>query len=414
MDNVKIETLRRDALEISRYAVSRALPDAAVKEALGKIPECAGRTVLVAIGKAAWQMARAAYEEVGGAVHAGAVITKYAHSQGTIGNLKIFEAGHPVPDENSVAAAGYALELVKDLAEEDRVLFLVSGGGSALFEAPFIPLEELEDITRQLLACGADIGQINTIRKRLSAVKGGRFGQACAPAKVYSVVLSDVIGDPPDVIASGPAYPDSSTGTMALEIVARHGLRLSPEAKALLEQETPKELPHVTTMIVGGVTQLCLDAKEQAEKLGYEAEILTNCLQCEAREAGRFLSVIAKTREGAAVPKAYICGGETVVHLSGRGKGGRNQELAFAAAEGIAGLNAVVISVGSDGTDGPTDAAGGMVDGTTAEKLKELGISPEKVLADNDSYPALEKCGGLVITGPTGTNVNDLMMLMLR
>lgn len=414
MDCDVIQTLRQDALEISRYAVSRALPDAAVKEALSTMPPVSGCTILVAIGKAAWSMANAACNTLGNTIQKGVVITKYEQSRGPLENCRIFEAGHPVPDGNGVTAAEYALELVNNLSADDRVLFLVSGGGSALFELPLVPLEELEDITRQLLACGADIGQINTIRKRLSGVKGGRFGQACAPAQVYSIVLSDVIGDPPDVIASGPAYPDGSTSAMAREIVDRYNLRLSSEARMLLEQETPKFLPHVTTMIVGGVTCLCMDAQRHSEKLGYATIFLTSCLQCEAREAGRFLSSIAKTNAAEKKPVAYILGGETVVHLTGNGKGGRNQELALAAAAGINGLNAVVISVGSDGTDGPTDAAGGIVDGTTADRLRTQGISLEKVLADNNSYYALEKSGGLVITGPTGTNVNDLTMLLMR
>ena len=293
------------------------------------------------------------------------------------------------------------------------MLFLVSGGGSALFERPLVPLAELEDITGQMLACGADITQINTIRKRLSGVKGGRFAQLCAPAHVYAILLSDVIGDPPDMIASGPAYPDSTTTAQAMALVSRYGLTLSPQALDLLEQEPPKVLDNVTTVITGSVAQLCRDAAARAEALGYRTCLLTDRLQCEAREAGRFLSAMAGTHAGKGEKTAYILGGETVVHLTGHGLGGRNQELALAAAEGLAGLKAVVASVGSDGTDGPTDAAGGITDGATADALAALGISIDKTLANNDAYHALKACGGLIVTGPTGTNVNDITVLLV-
>lgn len=406
--------LRSDGEAICRRAIEEALPDAAIARALQPLPPCKGKTVLISIGKAGWQTAKAAWEALGGAVDRGVVVTKYGHSRGSIGHLAIYEAGHPVPDENSVLGARAAMEAVEGLTEKDRVLFLVSGGGSALFEAPLLPMEELEDITRQLLASGADIQRINTIRKRLSAVKGGKFGALCAPAQVYAILLSDVIGDAPDVIASGPAYPDSSTAEEALAIAERYDLRLSEQARELLGRETPKELPHVTTVVTGSVAQLCRSAAAEAERRGYETVLLSDRLQCEAREAGRFLAAMGRTHAGDGKKTAYIFGGETVVHLTGTGLGGRNQELALAAADGLSGVEAVLLSVGSDGTDGPTDAAGGMVDGATAAKLRELGISLEETLRNNDSYHALEKCGGLIRTGPTGTNVNDMGVLLLE
>lgn len=369
--------------------------------------------MLVSIGKAGWQTAKAAYDALGSTIEQGVVVTKYGHSQGPIGDLAIYEAGHPVPDEHSVRATEAALAAVSGLSARDRVLFLVSGGGSALFERPLVPLAELEDITGQMLVCGADITQINTIRKRLSGVKGGRFAQLCAPAHVYAILLSDVIGDPPDMIASGPAYPDSTTTAQAMALVSRYGLTLSPQALDLLEQEPPKALDNVTTVITGSVAQLCRDAAARAEALGYRTCLLTDRLQCEAREAGRFLSAMAGTHAGKGEKTAYILSGETVVHLTGHGLGGRNQELALAAAEGLAGLEAVVASVGSDGTDGPTDAAGGITDGATADALTALGISIDQTLADNDAYHALKACGGLVVTGPTGTNVNDITVLLV-
>ena len=413
MDMQTLQTLRRDAEDICRSAIAASVPDAAVQRALAQLPPCAGRTVLVSIGKAGWQTAKAAYDAIGPAIDHGVVVTKYHHSQGPIGDFEIYEAGHPVPDENSVRATVAALTAVRGLTPADRVLFLVSGGGSALFEQPLVPLGELEDITGQMLACGADITQINTIRKRLSGVKGGRFGQLCAPAHVYAILLSDVIGDPPDMIASGPACPDSTTSAQALDLVRRYGLTLSPQAMALLEKELPHTLDNVTTVITGSVAQLCRDAAARAEALGYRTLMLTDRLQCEAREAGRFLSAMAATHAGKGEKTAYILGGETVVHLTGHGLGGRNQELALSAAPGIAGLEAVVASVGSDGTDGPTDAAGGITDGSTAAALAEKGVSIGAVLADNDAYHALKDCGGLIFTGPTGTNVNDITVLLV-
>ena len=407
------QTLRQQAEYIISAAIGAVLPDAAVKRALEEV--CfSGRVILVAAGKAAWQMAKAASDCLGERIHKGIVITKYGHVKAPIDGLVCLEAGHPVPDENSFAATEKALEMVSGLTEADSVLFLLSGGGSALFEKPLVSGEELQDITSQLLACGADIVQVNTIRKRLSAVKGGRFAQSCYPAKVFSIVLSDIIGDPLDMIASGPACADSSTCRQAVEIAETYELKLSPEAAACLQVETPKNLTNVTTRITGSVRELCRAAAEAAEKLGYEAAILTDRMDCQAKEAGRYFARIAKEHKDSGRKLAFIAGGETVVKLTGTGKGGRNQELALAAAEEIRGMERVCIfSVGSDGTDGPTDAAGGYVDGDTALCLEQCGVDLRQVLRDNDAYHALQKTGGLIITGPTGTNVNDVSVVLL-
>lgn len=406
--------LRKQADQIAAAAIAAVLPDSAVIRAL-KDAQFPGRVILVAAGKAAWQMAKAAQDHLGDQIHQGIVITKYHHVKGPLKNILCCEAGHPVPDEASFSATKQALDLVTGLTETDTVLFLLSGGGSALFEQPLIPAEELQHITRQLLACGADIVQINTIRKRLSAVKGGRFAQACMPAKVFSVVLSDILGDPLDMIASGPACPDSSTCAQAEKIAEQYGLKLSEQARKCLQTETPKQLSNVRTCITGSVRELCTAAARGAEELGYETCILTDQLCCQAREAGSFLASVARTHWGIGKKLAFIVGGETVVKLTGSGRGGRNQELALAAAEGIAGLEGVCLfSIGSDGTDGPTDAAGGYADGFTAPKLKEMGIEISNVLQNNDAYPALEKVGGLMITGPTGTNVNDVAVLLIN
>ena len=407
--------LREDCEEIVRRAIAAVQPDAAVRRALDGRPFAEGRLVLVAAGKAAWSMARAAWGCLGGRLSGGIVITKHGHAQGPIGNLLIREAGHPVPDNDTFSATEEALALTSGLTEADTVLFLLSGGGSALFEAPLVPPAELQDITRQLLSCGADIVEMNTIRKRLSAVKGGRFAKHCAPARVFSVVLSDIIGDPLDMIASGPAYPDSSTCGEARAIAAKYGLKLSAAAADCLDEETPKALDNVETVITGSVRELCAAAAGACQALGYEPVVLTDSLDCEAREAGAFLAAIARAHQNTGRSLAFLAGGETVVHLTGTGLGGRNQELALSAAAGIAGLaDTAVFSVGSDGTDGPTDAAGGFVTGQTRDALAGQGVRIFDVLKDNDAYHALEACGGLLRTGATGTNVNDVAVLLIR
>ena len=408
------QVLRKHADTIISASIKSVLPDEAVKRALEgrKFP---GRVLLVAGGKAAWQMAKAASDYLGDRIENGVVVTKYDHVMGPIANFTCCEAGHPVPDENSFAGTQKALDLVADLQPEDTVLFLLSGGGSALFEKPLVSGPVLQDITGQLLACGADIVEINTIRKRLSAVKGGKFAQCCAPAHVYAIILSDILGDPLDMIASGPACPDSASSEQAVAIAEKYELKLSEEARALLYVETPKSLDNVTTQITGSVRELCTAAAKVCTELGYEPIMLTDMLSCQAKEAGSFLASILKTHAGSGKKLAFLAGGETVVHLTGKGKGGRNQELALSAAIGIDGIpGAAVFSVGSDGTDGPTDAAGGYVDHETAATLRAQGIDIFTVLKNNDAYNALAKCDGLVITGPTGTNVNDVAVALLN
>lgn len=407
------DELRNIADSIIDAAIKAVLPDEAVKRALEN-KEFAGKVVLVAAGKAAWQMAKAASDYLGDRIDKGVVITKYDHVKGAINKVECFEAGHPVPDENSFNATQKAIDLVSGLTSDDTVLFLLSGGGSALFEKPKITGEELQDITNQLLACGADIVEINTIRKRLSEVKGGRFAKLCEPAQVFSIVLSDILGDPLDMIASGPACADSSTCEDARHIVAKYNLKLSDEAKKLMDIETPKSLDNVTTLINGSVRELCRAVENECIKYGYEPVILTDQLCCQAKEAGSFLASIAKTHHNAGRKLAYIAGGETVVNLTGHGKGGRNQEIALSAAAGLDGMdNVAVFSIGSDGTDGPTDAAGGYSDGRTAAVLRSKGIDIFDVLKDNDAYNALKETDGLIITGPTGTNVNDVAVLLI-
>ena len=310
--------MRSHADAIVAASIRAVQPDEAVARAL-KGKEFPGRVLLVSAGKAAWQMAKAANDCLGDRIEAGVVVTKYEHVMGPIANYDCREAGHPVPDENSFSGTQAALDLVSDLTEQDTVLFLLSGGGSALFEKPLVPGAELQDITGQLLACGASIVEMNTIRKRLSAVKGGRFAQVCAPAHGFCSVLSDILGEPLDMIASGPACPDTSPCEQALNIVEKYNLKLTDEAKALLAVETPKELDNVTTLINGSVRELCVAAGNACRELGYEPILLTDQLACQAKEAGSFMASIIKTHYGSGKKLAFLAGGETVVQLTGHG-----------------------------------------------------------------------------------------------
>lgn len=407
------QQLRGEAQQIIEYAIGRVLPDRAVIRALEQYAP-SGKIYLAAVGKAAWQMADAAVRCLKKPLAGGVAVTKYGHVRGDIPGVRCFEGGHPIVDENGLAGTQAILDMTEKLTGEDHVLFLVSGGGSALFEKPLVSLDVLQELNRQLLAAGASITEINTLRKRLSAVKGGRFARWCEPARVDAVLLSDVLGDPRDMIASGPAAPDSTTCQEALAIVERYRLAVPPEILACLARETPKELRNVTSQVIGSVSQLCVAAAEKCRELGYETYILTDRMCCEARDAGRLLASIAGAPRTLG-KRAYIAGGECVVHLRGKGLGGRNQELALAAAEGLAGIRgAAVFSVGSDGTDGPTDAAGGYVDGESLAELEARGIRVQAALADNDSYHALETIGGLLKTGPTGTNVNDVSVVLMN
>lgn len=407
------QKLRAHAEQIIRRSIEAVKPDAAVNRILTQHPPV-GNVYLVAAGKAAWKMAEEALRHIPQGIRGGVVITKYDHVLHPLPGIDCYEAGHPVPDENGIRGTMAALELTKNLTQDDTVLFLLSGGGSALFEKPLIPLEELQTITGQLLACGADIVEMNTIRKRLSGVKGGRFAQWCAPARVKAIVLSDILGDPLDMIASGPAAPDLSTCDQALEIVRKYHLEISDPIRQLLRQETPKELNNVDSFVIGSVRELCHAAERVCQELGYETVFLTDQLCCEARHAGSFLASVLKSHGASPKPLAFLAGGETVVRLTGKGLGGRNQEIALGAAEILRGMEgAAVVSVGSDGTDGPTDAAGGYVDTDSFDEMVAAGYVPSAVLAENDAYHALKAIGGLIVTGPTGTNVNDITVALL-
>jgi hydroxypyruvate reductase len=410
--------LHSDANQIIKRILYENMPQESVKRALKK-HEFRGNIYMVAIGKAAWTMAKAASDFLGNRLNRGIVITKYDHSQGAIPNTEIIESGHPVSDENTIRGTEKVISMAEGLTADDELLFLISGGGSALFESPRegISLEDIVSLNNQLLASGADIVEMNMIRKRLSKVKGGRFAEIVAPARIFSIVLSDVLGDRLDSIASGPATPDMATIQDIRKVISTYKLDISDVQKRYLLEETPSEVLNVETVVIGSVITLCNSAEKAALELGYDPILLTTMLNCEAKEAGRFISSIAADIQNLTSsinkPCAVIVGGETVVTLKGNGLGGRNQEFALSAAKGISGMTeTLVFSLGSDGTDGPTDAAGGIVDGSTAEKLREKGLDIDEILANNDSYNGLKAVDGLIITGPTGTNVNDVAVLL--
>jgi glycerate 2-kinase len=398
------------------------------------------RKLLVSgFGKAACPMARALEDHMGDIIDTGIVITKYGHSEsrkpeGGSQKLKIktLEAGHPVPDENGVRGTDEIIALLKGADEHTLVVCLISGGGSALLVSPFqgITLSEKQEITQLLLKSGADINDLNCVRKHISKVKGGRLAEIAYPAKVISLILSDVIGDSLDVIASGPTAPDAATYSDALHVLRKYRLLdkipstisdvLSNGADGLIP-DTPKD-GHVifrkTENFIIGSNRIALDAaKQMAEQKGFDADIISAGLTGEARDAAKWLAKKAIEEKGASGGRArcLISGGETTVTVKGSGLGGRNTELALAFALEIEGMNGItLLSAGTDGTDGPTDAAGAFADGETVKKAKATGIDPVTYLNDNNSYEFFKKTGGLLVTGPTGTNVMDLQIVLLE
>jgi glycerate-2-kinase len=391
------------------------------------------RLLVISLGKAAYPMAAAAAHIAADVPVQGIVITKYGHT-GPVPlpeTFRVFEAGHPVPDEAGVEATREAIRMIRQLAGNDTlVLCLISGGGSALFLAPCdgVSLEEKQETTRLLLLNGAEIQELNAVRKHLSLVKGGRLAEIARPAKVVSLILSDVIGDPLDVIASGPTSPDRSTFGEALAVIDKYGLRSRMPRKALdvLQMGARGEIPdtpkpgdplfrNVENRIIGSNRIAVGAAKHKAEELGFPAEVLTTELRGEAREAGRWLAGKAVEGLGTAGRKCLIAGGETTVTVRGNGLGGRSTELALAFAGAVRAMGGItLLSAGTDGTDGPTDAAGAIVDGETVPRAEKLGLDPDAYLGDNDSYNFFKKTGGLLVTGPTGTNVMDIVAALIE
>jgi glycerate 2-kinase len=419
VEKEQVMKLRDDARYIIDQSIQAVLPDTAVRKTLEQ-EKIDGKIHVIAVGKAAWRMAKAAIDTLGDAFVGGVVLTKYGHSLGEIAGMEILEAAHPIPDQNSLDGTDKILSYVQSIPEDENIVFLLSGGGSALFEKPRkgLTLDDLKDINQQLLESGASIVEINTIRKHLSEVKGGRFAATCSPRFIQSIILSDVVGNRVDTIASGPAYPDSSTSEETRQIIAKYRLDLPEKAMIAIQDETPKELENVKTTVIGSVEILCQEAEMQAQALGYHTKMLSTSIEEEASSVGMEMGELARRilsgEENIPLPCAIIAGGEPVVTIKGDGMGGRNQELALSAAFPIEGLsNVVIASVGSDGTDGPTDAAGGMVDGGSLGRIKMGQQNAQRLLDNNDSYKALETSGDLIFTGPTGTNVNDVILVLI-
>jgi hydroxypyruvate reductase len=389
------------------------------------------RVLVVGAGKASAPMAAAVEDIVGQhAVLEGRVTVRYGHSAPTR-RVRIHEAGHPVPDAAGVESTQAIVDLLETTDAHDLVVCLISGGGSALLTLPAdgISLEDLQRTTDALLRCGATINEINVVRKHLDVVKGGGLARLAAPAEVLTLVLSDVVGNPLDAIASGPSVPDTSTFADAARVFEQYALWSAlPEAVVSRIRrgatgeiaDTPKPgdllFAHAQTLIVGSNLLACEAAARAAADLGLNALVLTSYVEGEAREAGRVLAALLREVDASGHPLRRPCclvaGGETTVTVRGQGRGGRNQELALSAAFGLRGLSDVLLaSVGTDGSDGPTDAAGAWVDGHTLDRAAALNLDPAAALAANDSYTFLDTVGTLIRTGPTNTNVNDLYLL---
>ena len=386
------------------------------------------KLMVIGFGKASCSMARACEQYLGDRIDIGAVVTKHGHSRVSdpLNKIRIYEAAHPLPDENGVAATQEIIKLAREADEGTLIVCLISGGGSALLVAPHeITLQEKQRMTDLLLKSGATITEVNAVRKHLSKVKGGRLAEISYPARIVSLIMSDVIGDRLDVIASGPTSPDQSTYADALEVIEKYGLsgsvpasvvRVLENGKAGLLPETPKEgsavFQHVENNVIANNLLALQGAEQRAEALGFHTEIISHTMQGEARNAARRL---AQRVSGSNLPRPFclISGGETTVTVKGAGVGGRNMELALAFAQEIEGMSGItLLSAGTDGTDGPTDAAGAVVEGHTAARARERGIDPAADLDNNDSYTFFQKTGGLLVTGPTGTNVMDIQIII--
>ena len=424
-------TLRESARSIFDAALAAGDVRPLVSRALADItPPDRGRVLVVGAGKASGAMAAAVEEAWGDRITDGLIAVKDGYLAPTR-RVRLVEAGHPVPDERGAQAAREIRALVESAVGDDLVLVLVSGGGSALTPAPAPPitLADKQAMTRLLLAAGATINQLNAVRKHCSLLKGGQLARAAAPARVEALILSDVVGDPLDVIASGPTTPDISTFVEALDILDGLGLRKrAPRAVVeRLEQgargaipETPKPgdplFARVRNTIIGNNALVVDAAASRARELGLAPHVLTRALEGEAREAaGRFVELARLIQAGRGpvqAPACVIAGGETTVTVSGQGAGGRCQEFALAAAFAMEGMkDAVILAAGPDGTDGPTEAAGAVADGASAARARARGLDPAARLADNDSNPVFDGLGDLVVTGPTNTNLLDLYLL---
>ncbi len=391
------------------------------------------RIFIFGAGKASSLMAKAIEEIFGEKITSGLIITKYGHSI-PLRYIKIIEAGHPLPDFNGYEGSKKIKEILKQTGTEDLIIFLVSGGGSSLFSLPCegISIEEKRLLTKLLLDCGADIKEINTVRKHISEIKGGWFAKWAYPSTILTFILSDVVGDSLDIVASGPTVPDPSTFGEAFDLLKRYDLidkvpqsiknhiLLGMEGKV---RETPKPnekiFERVFNIIIGSNILALNAAKSEALSLGFNSIIISSSIVGDTKEVARFHIAIAReiisTQNPIAKPACILSGGETTVVIKGKGKGGRNQEFALTCALEIDGMEKVVIlSGGTDGTDGPTDAAGAIADYKTMERARHMGLNPFLYLSNNDSYHFFERLGDLLITGPTNTNVMDVRIMLVN
>ena len=437
-------TLRRHAVQILGAGVAAADPAGAVWHAvrydgtgltIGETTydlTALARVIVVGAGKGSARMAAALEHLLGDRITGGAVTTKYGYLE-PLKKVTLIEAGHPLPDAAGLEGARLIAAHARGAGAHDLVLVVISGGGSALLPLPVpgVALEEKIATTDLLLRSGATITEVNTVRKHLSSLKGGQLARLAAPARVVTLVLSDVLGNPLDAIASGPTVPDPTTFADALGVIDRYSLRASLPAAvgrhlergaAGAEPETPKPgdplFATTQAVVVGDIDVAAGAAVERAEALGYRARLCDTAVQGEARDVGaRFGTMVHQTRGSDPLARRPLClvmGGETTVTVRGRGRGGRNQELALGAAQSIAGLpQTLVAAFGTDGTDGPTDAAGAVVDGETLARARACGLDPAAALANNDTYSFFERLDDLIVTGPTNTNVNDLWLALV-
>jgi hydroxypyruvate reductase len=446
-DDIAERQLRQDAAALMRAALDAVDPGEAIHRvlALGEAEILVedrryplsrrGLLLVVGAGKAGATMAQAVENILGERIHGGLVITKRGQAAEYSGKrITIVEGAHPTPDDAGMLGAQRIAEMLEPLGPQDLVICLISGGGSALLTLPAngIELSHLQELTEQLLRSGATINEINCIRKHLSLIKGGQLARMAYPAKVVTLILSDVVGSPLDVIASGPTVPDPTTFEDAWAILERYHLirRLHPSIRGRLQAgmtgavpETPKEgdpvFGNVHNVIIGSNEIAARAAMEEARKRGFNVALLSTYIEGEARQAARVLAAVGKecAHSGNPVPPpaCIIAGGETTVTISGKGKGGRNQELAMAAAIALDGWQRVALAtLATDGGDGPTDAAGAFVTGKTVQRARDLGFNPLDYLDENDSYSFFRQLEDAVVTGATGTNVNDLTFILVR
>jgi hydroxypyruvate reductase len=438
-----LSTMRSEAEQIFVHALLAVDPAVALKKALiikGRTLKATGQcydlseienVYVVGAGKASASMAKALEERIIERITEGAITVKYGYGA-PLKKIKSTEAGHPVPDRNGISGSQRITAILEKAREKDLVICLISGGGSALTPLPVegLSLEDKETVTRLLLRCGATINELNTLRKHLSLIKGGHMAQMAFPARVINLMLSDVIGDPVDVIASGPCVPDSSTFRDCGRIIEKYHLReklpvaVATHIRLGLEgcvPETPKPgdpvFDRVQNVIIGSNMVAIKAAEEKAREFGYRTLILSSFIQGETREVAGVHAAIAKEIHASGnplkTPACILSGGETTVTVRGSGQGGRNQEFALAAALEIQGIHqTIVLCGGTDGTDGPTDAAGAIVDNTTIARAVEMKLDPHAYLDNNDSYHLFKELGELLITGPTNTNVMDVRIIL--